>query len=412
MIKFLDEKEAIEKYGKGLETPVLYVPFNRPELAGIVFGQIRKVKPKKLYIAQDGPREYVEGEKERILKVREYILSNIDWDCEVNTRFSEKNVGLDEWEMGAERWLYENEEQGIVILEDVYVSLSGFYFLEKMLNKFKNHNDVWFVCAYNIVDIPYDYVKTHNLYAGWAYASWGKKWLNINTKHREDVKFFEEYLENNKIKKFYKAYMSPQKDYLIGYGSDIKLLIEMLLNNAYSIIPKISLAVHLGFFNGAHGTSDIINDNVYKYHPRVEDLKEIDVDALEDYMETPIIKTFEKVHVISENFNIFNSITSDKAETNLKNIVSTYKKIAIYGAGMLGYLLYATYDDLLSNKVCCFLDDDPKDVELMGKPIIKPENIPDDVDLVIISPHSKKAYENMKEKVAGKKAVWLRDLVF
>lgn len=79
---------------------------------------------------------------------------------------------------------------------------------------------------------------------------------------------------------------------------------------------------------------------------------------------------------------------------------------------MLGYLLYVTYDDLLSDKVYCFVDDDPKDIELMGKPILKPQDMPDDIDLVIISPHSKKAYENMKEKVNSKKAIWLRNLVF
>jgi len=79
---------------------------------------------------------------------------------------------------------------------------------------------------------------------------------------------------------------------------------------------------------------------------------------------------------------------------------------------VLGYMLYTVYDDLLSDKVCCFLDDDPKDVELMGKPIIKPKDMPDDIDLVIISPQSKKAYENMKEKVNGKKAIWLKDLAF
>ena len=121
MIRFLDEEEAIKKYGKGLETPVLYVPFNRPELAGVVFGQIKKVKPKKLYIAQDGPREYVEGEKERILKVREYILSNIDWDCEVKTLFREKNLGLNNALIGAIDWFFEHEEQGIVLEEDIYI---------------------------------------------------------------------------------------------------------------------------------------------------------------------------------------------------------------------------------------------------------------------------------------------------
>jgi len=411
MIKFIDEKEAIEKYGKGLETPVLYTVFNRLDLVEKAFGQIKKVKPKKLYIAQDGPREHVEGDKEKVLAVREYILSNIDWDCEVKTLFREKNLGLNNALIGAIDWFFENEEQGIFIEEDIYMSLSGFYFLEKMLNKLKYDKDIWFVLAYNTIDIPYDYVKTDS-FCAWGWAGWKDKWKKIDFEHRDNIGFLDDYFENKRIAKFLKAFMNPSKRYLTKYAYDSKMWIEMMANSAYAIIPKISLAVHLGFFNGAHGTSDIINDNVYKYHPRVEDLKEIDVDALEDYIETPIIKTFEKGHIISENFNIFTAITSDKAEANLRNIVSTYDKIAIYGAGVLGYLLYATYDDLLSDKVCCFVDDDPKDIELMGKPILKPQDMLDDVDLVIISPQSKKAYESMKEKVNGKKAIWLRDLVF
>jgi len=411
MIKFIDEKEAIEKYGKGLEIPVLYIPFSRLDLAEKAFGQIKKVKPKKLYIAQDGPREHVEGEKEKVLAVRDYILSNIDWDCEVKTLFREKNMGMREGIIEALNWFFDNEEQGIVLEEDIYMSLSGFWFLEKMLNKFKYDEDVWFVCAYNIVDIACDYAKTDN-FNTWGWAGWKDKWKKIDFEHRDNIGFLDDYFENKRIAKFSKAFMNPSKRYLTKYVYDSKMWIEIMANSAYAIMPKIPLSVHLGFEDATSFTNDTFNENLFKYHPKIEDLKEIDLDALENYMETPIIKTFEKGHIISENFNITIAITSDKAETNLKNIVSTYDKIAVYGAGMLGYLLYATYDDLLSDKVCCFVDDDPKDIELMGKPILKPQDMPDDIDLVIISPHSKKAYENMKEKIAGKNAVWLRDLVF
>ena len=411
MIKFIDEKEAIEKYGKGLETPVLYIPFSRLDLVEKAFGQIKKVKPKKLYIAQDGPREHVEGEKEKILAVRDYILSNIDWDCEVKTLFREKNMGMREGIIEALNWFFENEEQGIVLEEDIYISLSGFWFLEKMLNKFKHDEDVWFVCAYNIVDIACDYAKTDN-FNTWGWAGWKDKWKKIDLEHRDNIGFLDDYFENKRIAKFSKAFMNPSKRYLTKYAYDSKMWIEMMANSAHAIMPKIPLSVHLGFEDATSFTNDTFNENLFKYHPEIEDLKEIDLDALENYMETPIMKTFEKFHIINESFNIFAAITSDKAETNLKNISSIYKKIAVYGAGVLGYLLYATYDDLLSDKVCCFVDDDPKDIEFMGKPIIKPENIPDDVDLVIISPQSKKAYENMEEKVAGKKAIWLRDLAF
>ena len=414
MIKFIDEKEAIEKYGKGLETPVLYTVFNRIDLVEKAFGQIKKVKPKKLYIAQDGPREHVEGDKEKVLAVRDYILSNIDWDCEFKTLFREKNLGLDKAMLGAIDWFFENEEQGIVIEEDVYMSLSGFYFLENMLNKFKYDKYIWFVNSTNIVDTPYDYFKTDRIDTH-GYGIWKYKWKNIKFGDKKDLDFLDKYFENKRVAKFCKAFMSPPKDRLRGYYYDSEIQMEILPKNAYAISPKLSLNADLGFSHSTHvdNSGDAFKtETLYKYYLKIENIKEIDVDALEDYTETPIIKTFEKSHIIFESFSIFTAITSDKAETNLKNIVSTYKKIAVYGAGMLGYLLYAIYDDLLSDKVCCFLDDDPKDVELMGKPIIKPQDMSDDVDLVIISPHSKKAYENMKEKVAGKKAIWLRDLVF
>jgi len=53
------------------------------------------------------------------------------------------------------------------------MSLSGFHFLEKMLNRFENDSDIWFVLAYNILnrtDMRYDYAKTdffYHLGMGW-----------------------------------------------------------------------------------------------------------------------------------------------------------------------------------------------------------------------------------------------------
>ncbi|MGC8567609.1 MAG: hypothetical protein ACP5M8_08220, partial [Caldisphaera sp.] len=134
MIKFVENFELPRQ----LESPVLYTVFNRLDIVEKAFGQIRKAKPKKLYIAQDGPRPHVSDEKEKILKVREYILSNIDWDCEVKTLFREENLGINKAIPGAIDWFFENEEQGIILEEDIYMSLSGFLFLEKMLNKFKD----------------------------------------------------------------------------------------------------------------------------------------------------------------------------------------------------------------------------------------------------------------------------------
>ena len=58
-----------------LETPVLFIIFNRPDTTKRVFNSIKKAKPKKLYIAADGPREGRKEDRERNIQAREIINS-------------------------------------------------------------------------------------------------------------------------------------------------------------------------------------------------------------------------------------------------------------------------------------------------------------------------------------------------
>ncbi|GIW23165.1 MAG: hypothetical protein KatS3mg068_2172 [Candidatus Sericytochromatia bacterium] len=39
------------------EVPILFIVFNRLDTTKQVFEQIRKIKPKKLFISSDGPRK-------------------------------------------------------------------------------------------------------------------------------------------------------------------------------------------------------------------------------------------------------------------------------------------------------------------------------------------------------------------
>ncbi len=89
-----------------------------------------------------------------------------------------------------------------------------------------------------------------------------------------------------------------------------------------------------------------------------------------------------------------------------------FNKIAIYGAGALGLSFYENYLDSLSNKVCCFLDDEPKGREIVGKPIIRLQDAPKDIELIIISPIALSSYRKMKSKVYDKDVIWLRDIIF
>lgn len=107
-------------------TPVLFLIFNRLDTTKQVFSVIQKVKPKKLYIASDGPRNSRGGEKEIVNSVREYVLDNINWDCEIKTLFRDENLGCKNAVSSAITWFFQNEEQGIILEDDCLPDLSFF----------------------------------------------------------------------------------------------------------------------------------------------------------------------------------------------------------------------------------------------------------------------------------------------
>ncbi len=102
------------------------------------FEEIKKAKPKKLYIAGDGPRNKIE--KKKTDEVRKFVLDNIDWDCKVKTLFRKKNLGCGKAVSQAITWFFKNEEMGIILEDDCLPSQSFFPFCEELLKKYKTNN--------------------------------------------------------------------------------------------------------------------------------------------------------------------------------------------------------------------------------------------------------------------------------
>ena len=111
-------------------TPILFIIFNRLNTTQKVFEVIREIRPKKLFVAADGYRLGVEGEKDKCDEVKKYVLDNIDWPCEIKTLFREKNLGCGKAVSSAITWFFENVEEGI-ILEDECVPNKDFSYIMK-----------------------------------------------------------------------------------------------------------------------------------------------------------------------------------------------------------------------------------------------------------------------------------------
>lgn len=101
-----------------MNTPILFLVFNRPDTTIRVFETVRQAKPPRLYVAADGPRKDKIGEKEKCEEVRS-IIKKVDWSCEVKTLFRDENLGCGRAVSQAITWFFEQEEEGIILEDDI-----------------------------------------------------------------------------------------------------------------------------------------------------------------------------------------------------------------------------------------------------------------------------------------------------
>ena len=124
------------------KTPVLFLIFNRPDTTALVFKQIRILKPAHLYVAADGPRINMPGEKQLCKDVRSIVLGGIDWDCTVETLLRDENQGCKLAVSGALDWFFEKVQEGIILEDDCLPDQSFFPFAEQMLEKYRDNENI------------------------------------------------------------------------------------------------------------------------------------------------------------------------------------------------------------------------------------------------------------------------------
>ena len=249
-----------------LNTAVLFLVFNRLNTTKQVFEAIRQAKPPRLYIAADGAREIKEDEEKKVKDVREYITSNIDWECEVKTLFREQNFGCKMAVSSAIDWFFENEEMGIILEDDCLVSQSFFWFCEEMLEKYKDDMRVWHISGNNFHfgwkrDQDYSYYFSY--YGSiWGWASWKSRWnyYDVTIKNYDEIKsknYLWDIFGNQAEADFRISNFNEIQNGLNTW--DFQWAYTRFINNGLSIVPEVNLVKNLGFGEDAthtHSTND------------------------------------------------------------------------------------------------------------------------------------------------------------
>lgn len=236
-----------------LDTPILFLLFNRPDTTFRVFEAIRKQKPKKLYVAADGPRTEKTGEPELCDEAKS-IIDKIDWECEVKTLFRGENLGCKLAISGAINWFFEQEEKGIILEDDCLPCESFFPFCEQMLIKHQNDDDIMMVSGTNYLFGKYN--KNDGYYKSaltpiWGWATWKRAWnkMKLNISLNDPSIVYNRFKNIDYTNYLLKSLQSANDKKINSWA--IYWSFSIFTNNGYGIMPLKNQVSNIGV-DGTH----------------------------------------------------------------------------------------------------------------------------------------------------------------
>lgn len=229
---------------------VALIFFARPDVLSETFKAIEILKPKKLFLIQDGPRNVEDDLK--IRKCRK-IVEKISWDCQVFENYSTINLGCGKRVHTGIDWAFQHVDKLVILEDDCVPSTSFLSFCTELLNKYETDLRIDMICGMNHLNIynksKYDYFFcSGGSIHGWA--TWKRVW--------EKIDYSMEFLDDDDavrlLKKKYgrllvkKGFQLREK---LNQGRPLSSWsyqrgVNAYLNSGLSIVPRVNLIKNIG----------------------------------------------------------------------------------------------------------------------------------------------------------------------
>lgn len=233
-----------------IDVSVLILFFNRPEPLARVFEEVRKARPARLFLFQDGAR----GERDVAgIEACRRVVEQIDWECEVHRNYQTQNLGCDPAQYVSQKWTFSITDKCIMLEDDDVPSQSFFPFCKELLDRYEHDERISIISGYNIDEITPDadgdYFFTSALNI-WGWASWRRvidRWDGQYTAlsdersmamMRDVVK--QKGLRKNMIPRFYE-----HRDTGRAFYESIAQM-DLLLTSSLSILPTKNMINNIG----------------------------------------------------------------------------------------------------------------------------------------------------------------------
>ena len=231
------------------ETPaVLLIAFNRPEPTCAVFEAIRRARPSRLFFACDGPREGKPGESAKVDAVRS-LVRQVDWPCDVRTRFLDRNVGCGHGPADAIAWFLDEAGEGVILEDDCVPEPAFFRFASIMLERHRHDLRVGLIAGTKMVP-ALDFGASHGFSrvpACWGWATWRRAWRGYQMHPAPIVssEAWTRHLHRKTVRNLTQVVAEQQG--AAAHAWDYQFMLHLLRADMLTLVPNHNLVLNIGF---------------------------------------------------------------------------------------------------------------------------------------------------------------------
>lgn len=140
--------------------------------------RLASIRPSRLFVICDGPREGVPGEYQATADVRR-LFERLPWSCEVRLNFSERNLGCRHRVVTGLNWVFEQVDRAVILEDDCIPSDTFFPFCSQLLERYADDLRVGSICGMTHDDqalqAPESYRFSRYCFV-WGWATWRRAW--------------------------------------------------------------------------------------------------------------------------------------------------------------------------------------------------------------------------------------------
>jgi hypothetical protein len=130
----------------------------------------------------DGPRADVATDATLCAETRA-LIERVDWPCEIETNFSDVNLGQRKRMESGLDWVFETVEEAIILEDDCLPDPSFFGYCEELLGRFRDDDRVFSISGDDFCFRP-EAARTSYTFARysliWGWATWRRAWRHFD----------------------------------------------------------------------------------------------------------------------------------------------------------------------------------------------------------------------------------------